>query len=271
MDSVPLNGVRVRALRLTNPWIVDGEEKRFKGTVCWRGVTEFLRYEFEAAGPFLHRRIVFQSSGVWAFPEIRSIESSDSDVEWARAPCVGVDDPKVCAELKRLFGVDATVRDVMYSRISAKGVVVVEDKRKSMKGDEHGARRCKKFWNGFGKNGNGQVVHYESNDDGDWRDRLADDGKSSNVYVVDIFQYGIQGLDCALPCNAPTGKKRASDSDISVGKRKKVKSEDVDEDMEKLDINSEYDVVGSVSEMEAPLRGNVKIISEMRLYWYEPK
>lgn len=271
LDCVPMNGVRVRGVRLTNPDIVDGDSKRFVGKVCWRGVTEFLRYEFDGAGPFLHRRVVFQSAQKWEFQEVRSVE--DGPYSWARWPCVGVEDPWMCAELKRLFGSEATVRDVLYGKVCAKGVEVVEDRRKSMKGDESGARRVKKFWNGFGKNKNGQVVNYVSNDEGTWWDKLVDDGKSFNVYVLDVFQYGIHGLDRSLPCASGAGKKRSSDGDASPVERKRAKGEVDGLKMEMDDMNlSDYVPVGEEwVELGETGKGTVKILSEMRLYWYDPK
>ena len=109
MDTLPLNGVRVRGVRLTNPWIVDCDAKNFTGTVCWRGVTEYFRYEFDGGGAFLHRRLLFQSRLQWAFQEIREVDSESTGCAWARGPCVGIDDGAMRAELRRLFGAEATV------------------------------------------------------------------------------------------------------------------------------------------------------------------
>jgi hypothetical protein len=263
-----MNGVRVRGVRLTNPKIVKYESKKFEGRVCWRGVTEAFRFEMNGAGPFLHRRILFSSSLDWEFQEIECVKVGAAASEWKRSPCVSLEDSKMCSELKRLFGVEATVRDVLYSRVAAHGVSVIEDKRKSMKGDAAGVRRFKKYWNGFGKNRSGKVVKYEVDDDGRVGDDLCDEGKFQNVYVLDIFQYGINGLDFLLPTVAPNLKKRPLEDDGSSSKKKKAKSETTDLDMGDLNL-SDY---GSGSGgMESALEGVVRIYSEMRLYWYDPK
>jgi hypothetical protein len=279
-DVVPLNGIRMRGVRLTNPWIVDGDAKSFVGTVCWRGVTEYFRYEFDGAGPFLHRRILFESAQQWAFQEIREVESEGSQSCWARGPCVGIDDAVMSAELKRLFGLEATVRDCFFGKVAAKGVMVVEDSRKPMKGDANGARRVKKFWNGFGKNKNGQVVNYLSNDEGAWKDKLCDDEKSRNFYVLDLFHFGIKGLDYPLQSNVVDvnlGKKRSPEGDGTSSKKKKAKSEAGDDlPMKDLKIEEGYGIIGSANvgkctELEQSEAGVVNVFSEMRLYWYEPK
>ena len=274
VDVVPKNGIRFRGVRLTKPDIVDEDSKKFVGKVCWRGVTEYFTFEFDGAGPFLHRRIMFQSEQKW-FGDVRSTDDDSSNGDWCRDCCVGVEDPLMCSELKRLFGVDATLRDVLYSRVGAKGVGIIEDKKRSMRGDEAGVRRVKKYWNGFGKNKNGQTVNYLTSEDQTnqttWYDKLPGDGKSFNISVLDVFQYGIDGLDRCLPCNVPAGKKRHSDEDIASSKKKKAKAEVPDMKMEDLSISEAMAVGDDWVELEEATKGVVRIISEMRLYWYDPK
>ena len=140
---------------------------------------------------------------------------------------------------------------------------MVEDSRKPLRGDANGVRRSKKFWNGFGKNKNGQVVHCVSNDEGRWADRLADDDKSTNIYVLDLFHFGMKGLDYGL--NVSGGKKRAPEGDGDMKKKKKAKSEKEDLKMEGLKIEEDYTVVDSGCSGEAASQSPAFVATDLLL------
>ena len=161
----------------------------------------------------------------------------------------------------------------MFSKVEARGVTVLEDKTRSLEGKSSGVRRTKKYWNGFGKSGRGTLLKHDLDDDGSILNSLVDGSTGQHVYVVDVFQYGISGLDLRVPDGSDGGKKRAGDGSVSGGSKKRAKMEsDIDSGMEGMDIGG---MTGSAGDdlvtVESPVRGVVRVISNMKLYWYEPK
>lgn len=275
IDAVPLNGVRVRAVHLTHPLVVSCESKKFGGTVCWRGVTERFDFELNGDGPFLHRRILFQSALAWSFDAVKLTEARVPASGWHRGPAVRVTDGSVSSELRRLFGQAADVRTLLYGNVIANGVTVLEDRRRQLQGSKAGSRRSKKYWNGFGKNKNGVVLKYDLSDSGSVQSSLLEGSNGQHVYVVDIFQYGINGLDLKLSDAVVVGKKREGEDPVkpSLSKRHKP-SGGVVTNMEDL-VMSDCCLTGNAADdmvaFERPVSGMVRVVSNMKLYWYDPK
>lgn len=274
IDLIPMNGVRVRGVHLTSPYVLKSESKKFAGQVCWRGVTEDFSFELNGDGPFLHRRILFSSTVSWSFPGIRLVKAAVPSSSWTRAPALTLSDEGMAGELRRLFGPDSTVRNLMFGKVEARGVTVIEDRRVPYEGKVSGARRTFKYWNGFGKSKAGTVLKYDVENDGTILSTLVDGSHGEHLYVLDLFQYGISGLDLRLPGEKDLGKKRSSTESVAGGVKKRHKSdESVDSAMEGMGLESS--LTGNASDdlrmVESAVRGMVRVISNMKLYWYEPK
>jgi len=275
IDDVPLNGVRVRGFRISDVGIMRSEAKKFAGRVCWRGVSEKFDFEMNGAGPFMHRRVMFTSTQEWSFRPAKLLKPAIPSNVWGRHSTSSLTDAHMANDLRRLFGEDTNVRGLLFSPVVANGVTIVEDSRQQYEGKDTGARRSKKYWNGFGKNKNGSVLKYTLSDGGQVTSNVADDSPGQNIYVLDVFQYGINGLDMKVPCREDIGKKRPSDASVLGGVKKRHKSdESVDSRMEGMTF-SEYELTGNSADdlagIEAPVRGIVRVISSMKLYWYDPK
>jgi hypothetical protein len=168
-----------------------------------------------------------------------------------------------------MFGASATVRDVLFGQIQAHGYNVFFDKRVPMEGKQSGARKFWKHYKGFGKTGNGTVLKYDMDSDGNTNGDVADDEKYFHIYAMDIFQYGINGLDERIPGSASVGKKRGSDQATSGVPAKRTKSDSsYDHVMDGVD---DLSLGGKGKVTESAVGGVVRIKSDMKLYWYEPK
>lgn len=266
-DIVPLNGVRVRCTRLTHPKPVQYESKKFDGKVCWRGVTDAFHYEMNGEGPFLHRRIIFQGPWKLAFDDVELAKTGVPSHSWSRSGAVPLGDNTVTSEVRRMFGASATVRDLLYSPVKAHGLNVVADTRKQLEGKASGTRKFQKFFKGFGKNGRGTVVKYNTFENGGTDGDVADDEKYYHIYAMDVFQYGINGLDDKIPAGLSIGKKRGAEEGLSSGKSKRSKS---DESFDSMSMDGLHLSSGE-GVAEAPASGIVRVVSNMKLYWYDPK
>jgi hypothetical protein len=266
-DMVPMNGVRVRCTRLTDPTPVQYESKKFGGTVCWRGVTDAFNYEMNGDGPFLHRRIIFQGPQSLGFDDVKLVQKDAPCSKWSRSVASTLDQSNTAGELRKMFGTSATIRDILFSPVKAHGFNVVSDTRKQLEGKSSGTRKFQKYFKGFGKTGRGVVVKYNMAEDGSTEGEVADEEKYYHVYAMDIFQYGINGLDQRLPGAPRIGSKRGCDSDIGGSDMKRQKSDSSYEDvnMSGLHIGDDRKVD------ENALGGVVRIVSNMKLYWYDPK
>lgn len=265
-DMIPMGGVRVRCVRLTDPKPVRYESKKFDGKVCWRGVTDAFSYEMNGEGPFLHRRILFQGPTDLTFDDVELEKAELPSSTWSRPQAVSLQDADMAMELRKMFGAAATVRDLLFTPVKAFGFNIVADTRKQLEGKASGARRFMKFWKGFGKTGSGTVVKYDMSANGETDGSLADDEKYRHIYAMDIFQYGINGLDARIPSVGGAGVKRGADGDLKGKSSKRPKSEDsYDDMMDGLNIGA------CDAEIEQPIRGVVRVMSNMKLYWYDPK
>lgn len=112
-------------------------------------------------------------------------------------------------------------------------------------------------------------MKYETNGNGEWKGDLADGEYNLHIYAMDIFQYGINGLDARLPSPTVAGTKRGCDDDAG-GKVKRHKSDGSDASYD--DVQMEHlSIDGGGFVPEEPVQGVVRIISNMKLYWYDPK
>ncbi|KAI4112647.1 MAG: hypothetical protein LQ341_007843 [Variospora aurantia] len=172
-----------------------------------------------------------------------------------------------------MFGQGATVRDLFYAKPDVKGISIQEDKKFPLEGKSSGSLRTKKFWNGFGSTRQGTFLNYDI-EDGVVSSSLVDGSKGQHIYLVDIFHYGIHGLDIPVPGPKDMGKKRSNPDVAKGGSVKRQKSESsVDSEMEDLRLSESLtgNPVEDLGYVEKPALGLVRIISNMKLYWYDPK
>ena len=275
IDCVPMNGVRLRAVHLTDPKVQLRESKKFSGKVCWRGVTENFEFEMNGDGPFLHRRILFQSTQDWPFKPVLLAKVGCPANVWGRNACCDLLDAEVSGAMKRLFGADITVRSLFFSDVQANGVTVLEDRRHPLEGKKTGVRRSKKYWNGFGRNKKGVVLKYDLTEEGAVTNTLVDGSMGQHIYLLDIFQYGINGLDVKVPDGAGHGRKRHSDDLSKKSSAKRHKSDSSVEsnlgDMSMSDYVMTGNPLDDLEGIESWISGVVRVVSKMKLYWYDPK
>ena len=271
IDCIPLNGVRVRSVWLTHPQVLTYESKKFAGVVCWRGVTEKFDFELNGEGPFLHRRILFQSSGDWSFRPVSLTQTALPASSWHRHPTVRVTGSRISDDLRRLFGQNATVRTLLFGSVVAHDVTVLEDSRKSLQGRQSGLRRHAKYWNGFGKNQNGSVLKYDRDESGAVETTILDGSAGRHIYLVDIFQYGINGLDVPMSNPVVSDKKRSLDGDVKSTQKRQMSDESYVMNMDGVESSLPVDWVDDMAAIESAQSGIVRVISNMKLYWYDPK
>lgn len=224
-DSLGLNGLKARITILTHPRLAESKGCDFNGRANWLGVTCDTTYELNGAGPFVHRRIIFKSTLPWESGVINAGVDNPSGglraCEYIRKIATGLSDGKLVGCLRRLFSQD-TVRGVVQGPISSLGVTVLKDESFEMKGVEDGVRRHKKYWNSL----KGEpVMQYDISPDASFALSLANAPASQHVYLVDIFSYGLGGLEKALP-NPSTTAFTAGSGDAQMPSKKRVKSED---------------------------------------------
>ena len=178
----------------------------------------------------------------------------------------------MAAELRRLFGGTVDVRKLFFGPVEAKGVTVHEDRRHPLEGKDTGVRREKKFWNGFGTKKAGTVLNYELAENGAVSSSVSESSKGQHYYLLDLFQYGIVGLDAKLPGEKETGKKRSGTGSEKPGAGKRHKSDSsIDSEMENVTLSDYIPGGTDLLELERPTSGMVRIVSNMKLYWYDPK
>lgn len=268
-DVIPMNGVRVRCTRLTGHLPVQYESKKFNGKVCWRGVTDAFDYEMNGDGPFLHRRIIFQAEAGLSFADVELLKLVVPCSKWCRSSARPLSDGNMALELRRMFGSSATVRDLLFSPVSGFGYNVVCDTRKQLEGKASGVRRSQKYWKGFGKTGRGTVVKYEMSAGGVPSGDLAEGEHNLHIYAMDIFQYGINGLDNRVPAPTGAGQKRGSE-DEGGGSLKRKKSDKSDSSYDEMNVDGLNIGEDGLPE-ERFVQGVVRVLSNMKLYWYDPK
>jgi hypothetical protein len=154
---------------------------------------------------------------------------------------------------------------------------VLRDEKFAFNGTEDGVRRTKKYWNGFQKE---PVMQYNVHPNGVFDFSLANSPASQHLYLVDIFSYGLQGLDSSLPdpktpsVGAQSGPSAAASSDQKPAKR----SRSGDSDMSGVSSGSSGSF-GTDSLLDAlvdPMHedydeGTVRVTSEMKLYFRKSK
>ena len=273
MDAVPLDGVRVRTVMVTHPSVIANESRAFDGRVCWYGCTEDFRFEVQGNGPFVHRRILFQSATSWPFQVVSLYSYSQKENLYKRGPATGLDDKTSVAVLRKLLERTDCVRDLLYSKVQCPGVHVIEDRCRQYESKESGVRRTKKFFNGLGKNRRGVTLKYQpvqSGGYGGYSSELLEGYQ--HVYVVDIFQFGMKGLDATVPSEGDCEEAAASGGAAEKApKSKRVKVES-DVDMPMSGVSSHgVNAVLKLAGLERVETGKANIASNLKLYWYPLK
>lgn len=266
-DEIPLNGVRVRFQCLTNLDPVLKKAPRFNGSLRWYGFSERFNYEINGGFPFVHRRILFKSSALWPVQSFTEVAREGGDV-YCRSAARSLVDINTSGCLGRLIG-STNVRGLLYTQAVPGGLSVIEDKKIVFNGKEGGLMRTKKFWNAFGSTKKGVVMKYRLDDStGSFPGVLEDSSVYQHHYVVDIFQYGIDGMDLAVP--TPQDLAAAMESAPPTSKLKRPKLEKSDIDMDSVKGALEDGVGAKVVAMEDADEGRVKVVSTLKLYWYDP-
>jgi hypothetical protein len=191
--------LRARITCLTLPSVVTEKLPAFNGRVNWLGFSCFTTYEISAAGPFMHRRILFKSPLPW--PGQRIVPGGADTTggvgtgEFVRAISTDLSDGKLAGCLRRLFQ-QPTVRGVVQGPTSTLGVTVLRDETRNLRGVDDGTRSVKKYWDSL----RGEpVMQYNLLHDGSFDISLANSPSSQQLYLLDVYSYGLEGLDCALP------------------------------------------------------------------------
>ncbi|KAK3669960.1 hypothetical protein LTR78_010132 [Recurvomyces mirabilis] len=264
IDQVGLNGFISRVTLLTYPDLVRDKCHESSGKVKWVGVTCNTTYELTDGGPFVHRRVIFKSTIPWpASPIYRTAANPSSGLgvgDYARSCAAPLAPDALVGCLRRLFAQD-TVRGLIQGPTSNFAITVLSDEKYQCTGVDNGKRLTKKFWNGFEKE---PAMQYAIGTNGSLTAQLANSPTSQHIYLVDIFSYGLEGLDASLPLlksdgsggEEPPMKRTKSESSTEI---------DMDEGWDKvsksLPSTSGHILLGSRDERQ------VSITNEMKLYF----
>ena len=134
-----------------------------------------------------------------------------------------------------------------------------------MNGSDDGVRRFKKYWNPFDRE---PVMQYEISPDGSLSFSLSNAPASQHLYLVDVFSYGLGGLDSPLPVlSAPSQAASESGAEPSRLKRAKVESSAME------GVTSTFSTEKLNAALPDPMdptdEGNCKVITEMKLYFQD--
>lgn len=267
-ETIPLNGIRFRCINLTRPTPVIRKSKKFNGKVCWYGFSDKLDYEITGVGPFVHRRILFRSQLEWPTNKIERIGVEGED-RYFRYPAFTTSDERRFKCISELFP-RSTIRGILFDRVERTGVTVLEDRRFTFNGTAGGVRKQKKTWNAFGLNKKGMVLKYQTDQTGsDFGGSLEASSDYQHIYVVDIFQYGVEGMDYKIEPKGVVKPESVSSPAPSVSGSGRVKKPKVDVD-DDLQMHEMSRAIGSLSEIEN-FSEAVRVNSVVKLYWYDPK
>jgi hypothetical protein len=267
-DKVGLNGYRSRFTVLTAPGVVSGKISNFNGTVLWVGLTCNTTYEVLGGGPFTHRRILFASTVPWPAggfsPRPVDAVTGIGSGECVRDVAKPLSDGTNTACLRRLFQQN-TIRGTIQGPVSALGVRVIVDETFRFNGVDDGVRKTKKFWNSFKKE---VPMKYMLTPNGTFDTTLQNSPDSQHIFMVDIFSYGLKGLDEDLP----VGGQSNVDTSQSRG-NKRMKSDD---SVMSGYSSSSFGLGGIATSLDDPTEesfedGEASIVTEMKLYFKEGK
>ena len=235
----------------------------FNGRLYWVGVTCNTTYEISSGGPFVHRRVLFKSTVPWPgqsiVPADNNASGGLSPGESIRATATSLSDAKLVGCLRRLFKQD-TVRGTVQGPTASLGITVLKDETFTMRGLDDGVRREKKYWNSLKSE---PMMQYNILPDGSFDFSLANAPQSQHLYLVDIYSYGLQGLDSELPTLQPSDSQYTQRSEPS---KKRPKTEDTDMD------NGVYSTSSMLHALTDPMSedrddGAVKISTTLKLYF----
>jgi hypothetical protein len=263
-DQVGLNGLRARCFRLTSADPIGAGCVGTTGGVKWWGFTAQTSYNINGPGPFTHRRVLFKSTRTWrawglmAAAENPSRGLSKGDFITSRAmPC---NDSVTLACLRALF-VQDNIRGVISGPTTDLGVTVIRDEIYRCNGHASGVMKEKKYW--YPQLRDEPVMKYSIKDDGTLGDVLLNSPESQHIYCMDVYSYGLAGLDLPLPTSeAKTGAADAPP------RKKRTKSDDSSDSA----MGGWSDVAAAITEdtefveLEAPAQGLVSIYNEFKIY-----
>ena len=264
-DCLFLDGALARVTKLTHLSPVTKECKDFQGRAVFSGVTDDFRFEIVGEGPFLHRRIVFRSVLPFPAKSLEWYERRDEQNRYRREPASSLEDAEFGNVVSRLVGAGCTVRSMMFGKVTTPGLSIVEDKLVQYEGKASGARRVKKYYNPLGKNKRGEYVKYQLSNLGGYSTQLVGED-AGHVYVADLFQYGMGGLDVTVPM-PPTGGEKLSQAGST--KKTKVKGEKASDSDDYMHVDQSGGP--SLSHGGSGGFGLVKIWASTKLYFYLPK
>ena len=263
---------------MTDPSIPSSKSHEFEGKVDWQGVTCNTTYEATGGGPFLHRRILFKSTVPWPANKLLmwsglAAQSGLSPGEYIRGPVSDLKDQVLVGCLRRLFA-QSTVRGVVQGPTSTLGVTVLRDEVFQLTGSDDGLRRRKKYWNDLKRE---PVMEYTLEPSGVFSRALVVGSKAQHIYLVDVFSYGLEGLDVGLPLHAPVPPSEQARQETPLRKTaKRVKSDHSgDSNMSNSDGYDMADVRESLPVNAGPTwtpakeddDSHVRVFTEMKLYF----
>lgn len=232
---------------------------------------------------------MFASAVAWPASSVGAVPTNGAGHYCYCPPATRIDNINTAGCVGRLF-TGRTVRGLLYDPLTSTTVNVLEDRRYFYSGSENGGRRVKKFWNGMGKGTKGaglRRVKYEFDVSRDkYSMELADGSGSQHIYVVDVFQSGMDGLDLVIPtvsdvtnhlsADRQSGTSKGRDSMVPQPPSKRAKtgsssSGELSDDFVKMEVDDSGDPVDAMKNAEDVDGVDVRIITEMKLYWFYPK
>ena len=266
-DVIGLNGFRARITLLTHPDVPSAKKcSGFDGSVRWVGVTCDTTYEINSAGPFVHRRIFFKSTLAWFCERLAPADPDNPSGlgcgDYARRAATDLSDGKLVGCLRRLFS-QKTIRGCVLGPTNPAGLTVLRDETFNMRGIDDGVRRRKKYWNGLQRE---PTMKYLLQPDGSFDFSLSNSPESQHIYMVDIFSYGLGGLESSLPDIVDVSASKMSGLNVDTQKpAKRVKMEDSAMSGTSSEVPREPTFTNPMH--EDGNRGICKITTTMKLYY----
>jgi hypothetical protein len=217
------NHTYCRMTLLTGASIPKRQLKQFGGTVRWKGFSERLNVDIGTTGVVSHRRILF-STPVRLAASLSDLVTA-SDARAGRSPLLGITESSVGPWLELLFE-EATVDGIMLGPLKKEYLNVLESSFKTYSGLEGGSRRSRKFWNGLSKTLSYDLLHA----DGGQMEFTSLASTMQNVYVFDLFQYGVASEE--IPASAV--KKEKGSLKTSAGRGSRMVVDEVEDDWAKI-------------------------------------
>lgn len=138
------------------------------------------------------------------------------------------------------------------------------DEKFSFNGNDDGVRKTKKYWNSLRSQ---PVMKYAPLPNGSFDFGLQNSPDSQHIYMVDIYSYGLEGLDSMIPSPNSQGAPSGSAMGGMPEKKRQKSGETVMSGTSDASFGTSGLQNGLLNPMTEDRESWVKIVTEMKLYY----